>query len=129
MPDQDEIITQVRTLEAARYSAMLAADVAALTALLSRRLVYTHSSGYRDTRDSLLGKLDSGSLSYVSLEHPEEQVIVAGDAVLVFGKMIASILTAGEARQLNNLSLAVWAPEDDGQWRLVAFQSTAERPR
>jgi ketosteroid isomerase-like protein len=128
MPDQDEIIARVRTLETARASAMLASDVAALTALLSRRLVYTHSRGYRDTRDSLLAKMERGALSYVTLDLPADQFIVTGDAVVVVGKMIASVLVDGEARQLNNLSLAVWAHEDDGQWRLVAFQTTAEQP-
>jgi ketosteroid isomerase-like protein len=119
----DDVVAQVRAAEDRRYAAMLAADVGALDGLLSDRLVYTHSSGSRDTKESFLSKMRSGALAYVSVEHPESQLIVLGDAVLIIGEMHAEIQAGGASRRLDNASLSVWAAEDGG-WRLAAFQNT-----
>jgi hypothetical protein len=119
----DDVAAQVRAAEDRRYAAMLAADTDALDGLLSDRLVYTHSSGSRDTKDSFLSKMGSGALAYAWVEHPESQVVVLGDAVLIIGEMHAEVMVGGASRRLDNASLSVWAAEDGG-WRLAAFQNT-----
>jgi ketosteroid isomerase-like protein len=123
MTRADDVAAEIRQAEDRRFAAMLAGDVDALSQLLSDRLVYTHSTGSRDTKQSLLSKMADGSLTYLSIDHPVEQVIVLGDAVLVIGEMRAEVVLEGVARRLNNSALAVWAYEQ-GQWRLAAYQPT-----
>ena len=123
MSGPDETAVQIRAAEDRRYAAMLAADVGALGALLSDRLVYTHSSGSRDSKQTLLAKIGDGSLLYVALEHPVQQVIVLGDAALVIGEMHGDVLVDGLPRHLRSSVLAVWAAREGG-WQLAAFQPT-----
>lgn len=118
-----ETVARIRELEARRYAAMLAGDVAALDALLSERLVYCHSNAERDDKASYLERVRDKTFVYESIEHPEETIIVTSDAAAVVGSMIARGFWAGELRTLRNASLAVWAREPLG-WRLVAYQPT-----
>jgi ketosteroid isomerase-like protein len=113
----------IRSAEDRRYAAMVAADVDTLAGLLSDAVVYTHSSGSRDDKQTLLSKISDGSLVYVEVKHPVTQVIVLGEAVLVIGEMHADIVVGGQPRRLDNATLAVWAAQDGG-WRLAAFQPT-----
>jgi ketosteroid isomerase-like protein len=121
--DGQEVAGQVRAAEDRRYAAMIAGDVAALGELLSDRAVYTHSYGGRDTKQELLDVMSRGELVYHSVEHPVTEVIVLGDAAVVVGEMHAEVTSRGSSRQLANATIAVWGVED-GQWRMVAFQST-----
>jgi len=123
VPAAEEAAAQVRAAEDRRYAAMLAADAGTLAGLLSDDLVYTHTSGVRDTKQALLSKISGGSLVYVRLEHSVGQVIVLGDAGLVIGELRADIVSDGHPRRLANSVLAVWAAQDGG-WRLAAFQPT-----
>jgi ketosteroid isomerase-like protein len=123
VPSETEVAARIEQAEDERYAAMLAADVAALTGLLSDRLVYAHSSGYLDTKQSLLAKIADGSIVYSSVEHPVKQIVVLGDAAFASGEMHADIILRGQPKHLANISLAVWAIED-GAWRLIAYQAT-----
>lgn len=123
MPEGEEAAAQICAAEDRRYAAMLAADAGALAGLLSDGLVYTHTSGVRDTKQQLLAKIGGGDLRYVRLEHSVSQVVVLGDAALVIGEMHGDIVSGGQPKRLDNAVLAVWAAEDGG-WRLAAFQPT-----
>jgi Domain of unknown function (DUF4440) len=120
--EADEIAAAIRAAEDRRYAAMVGADVGALDALLSDRLVYAHSNGSRDSKDSLLAKSRDGSLLYVTLRHPVQQVIVLGDAALVIGEMHGDVVVNGLPRQLHSSVLAVWAAAGD-DWQFAAFQA------
>lgn len=114
----------IRALEDQRYAAMIAADIPALAALLSERLVYTHSNASVDDKASYLAKVEGRYFDYLDIAHPEEQLMVHGSTALVFGRMSAHLIMEGRTeRRLNNRTLAVWI-EDGGQWRMAAFQPT-----
>ncbi|MDF8357674.1 nuclear transport factor 2 family protein [Ensifer adhaerens] len=114
----------IRDLEEARYAAMLAGDVERLSKLCSDRLTYTHSQGERDDKASYLEKVSGGFFVYHEVSHPIDGLIVAGDAALVTGRMTARVSVAGTERKIDNSYLAVWLWEDDGVWRLAAYQPT-----
>jgi ketosteroid isomerase-like protein len=121
MPMQDEI----KALEARRYAAMKAGDVAALRALLSERLVYSHSDATQDTRDSYLQTLSAGSLRYHDIRFETTTVLPAGPAAAVaLGTMGADIHRNGAEKTIGAMTCAVWAREPGG-WRLLAYQPTA----
>jgi hypothetical protein len=60
--------TGLAAAEEARRQAMLGADTRALAAMCAETLVYVHSSGVIDSRESYLQKLDGGALRYETLE-------------------------------------------------------------
>ncbi|MDO8458722.1 MAG: nuclear transport factor 2 family protein [Burkholderiaceae bacterium] len=113
--------------EQLRRDAMLAGDSAALEALLSDAVVYGHSTGARDTRDSYLRKIRDGALRYLRLELSDLQAQVTPGAALVTGTMRATVRKDGQDKQVSSVFLTVWVPEpsDAGSaWRLRAHQGT-----
>lgn len=113
--------------EQLRRDAMLAGDSAALEALLSDAIVYVHSTGARDTRDSYLRKIRDGALRYLRLEFSDLHAQVTQGAALVTGSMRATVLKDGQEKQVSSVFLTVWVPEpsDVGvPWRLRAHPGT-----
>ena len=54
-------------LDRRRMEAMARKDVAALNELISDDLVYTHSSARLDTKQSLIGAMESGQTVYTAV--------------------------------------------------------------
>lgn len=113
----------VHAAEARRYSAMKAGDAGALADLLDEDLVYTHSDGSSDTRESYLAKVTAGHFVYHNIDAPIDHVIEFDNTAILAGRMVAEVVVGGEARRLANASLAVYRRRG-GQWRLVAYQPT-----
>lgn len=116
---------EISALEERRYAAMEAGDLEALGALLSDRLIYSHSDGSQDTKASYLATLSDGTLRYRKTWHEVKTVLPAGaDAAVALGTMGADITRHGTDRTIGSLTCAVWARED-GAWRLLAYQPTS----
>jgi hypothetical protein len=128
----------LRAAEAARLQAMQTNDGEALGALLSDTLIYQHSSGARDTRQSYLDRMASGSLRYEKVEFlaPEFRLVGGGGCVgLVHGRMLATVVRDGTPREIANSYVAVWELGDNDDrvahgsgWKLVALQGTTVAP-
>ena len=116
--------TQILAREQRRCAALLAADAEALAELLSDRLVFAHATAKYEDKQTLLAKMASGNIVYNTLEVTETQVVDLGETALLVSRLTASVTVAGQPRQIDNMTLSVWARES-GQWRLVAYQPTA----
>lgn len=114
---------KILDVESARYAAMLAGDCAALEPLLDEDLLYTHSDGARDSRETYLEKVRQGHFIYHAIDHPAEKVVVLSDCAIVVGRMHASVSVAGSRRQINNASIAVYRKVENG-WCLLMYQPT-----
>jgi ketosteroid isomerase-like protein len=123
MTVDDDVAGQIRALEARRYEAVTAGDVAALDELFAADLVYTHSDASADSKQSYLEKLAAGHFKYGPISHPEHSIVVRADCALVFADMRGEVQVAGQVRVLNSRSLAVWVRENES-WVLLAFQPT-----
>jgi ketosteroid isomerase-like protein len=123
MTTDKDVAEQIRALEARRYEAVTAGDLAALDGLLAADLVYTHSDASADSKQSYLERLAAGHFKYGPISHPETSIVVHGDCALVIGDMRGEVQIAGQVRVLNSRSLAVWVREN-GSWVLLAFQPT-----
>ena len=114
----------VLALEERRRQALLAGDLPALQGVLADDLVYVHSTGVCDRRDSYLAKLSGGSLRYLELHFSEQQVQLLPQAAVVSGRMSAVVSKDGQRKNVASLFMTVWACDADGHWRLHAHQGT-----
>ena len=70
-------------LDKKRMTAMAQKDLATLNALLADDLVYTHSSARLDTKQSLIGDMESGATVYTSVEPSDVKAQDLGDTVVL----------------------------------------------
>ena len=83
-------------LDRQRMAAMAEKDVAALTKILSDDLIYTHSSARLDTKQSLIGAMESGATVYTSVEPSDVVAQDLGDAVVLTGVAAISVNSGGK---------------------------------
>jgi ketosteroid isomerase-like protein len=124
-PDNTE--SEIRDLEARRFRALTEADVPALERLLSDDLIYTHASGWRQTKAELLASIRSGELLYHSFTADDVKVRSYGNVVLVTGRAAAKVRAKGQELNVSLLYFEAYVKQD-GRWQLVAWQSTRLGP-
>lgn len=110
-------------LDNQRMEAMAKKDIATLNALLSDDLVYTHSSARLDTKQSLIGAMESGATVYTAVVPSEVVAQDLGDAVVLTGVARISVTSNGNAINFGVRFTDVYANKG-GQWQMVAWQST-----
>lgn len=116
--------SELLSLEDRRCAAMIQADLDALGVLLSDDLLWTHSSAHQDTKSSFLDGLRSGATRYLDIRRSEEKILIRGDIAVTSGVADMRAVVKGEEKVLRNRYTNVWAFEG-GQWRMLAWQSTA----
>lgn len=110
----------------ARVRAMIAADIAALDALLTRDCVYVHSNGSVQTKRALLAALQTGGMRYAAIRYaaPPEIRVYGPDAAVLTGTTHLEVkLADGRTLKPTLLVTAIYVRQD-GQWRLASYQST-----
>lgn len=120
----DDITAAVLASEQERCSAMLAADNAALETILDPSLQFCHATGAVDGKDAFLAKMATGRIRYTGIAWSEEQVAKLAEGVaMLTGRMNTDVEVEGTVKQLRNRVITIWR-QSDGNWRLLAFQST-----
>ena len=71
-------------------------DIATLERLLSDDLVYTHSSARLDTKQSLIGNMESGGTVYTAVEPSDVKAQDLGDAVVLTGCAVLASWRRGD---------------------------------
>jgi ketosteroid isomerase-like protein len=110
-------------LDRTRMAAMAEKDVATLNKLLADDLVYTHSSARLDTKQSLIGAMQSGATVYSSVEPSDVVAQDCGDAVVLTGLARISVDSGGKPMKFDVRFTDVYAKRG-GQWQMVVWQST-----
>jgi ketosteroid isomerase-like protein len=110
-------------LDKQRMTAMAQKDIAALNRLLADDLVYTHSSARLDTKQSLIGNMESGSTVYTAVEPSDVKAQDLGDTVVLTGACRISVMAQGRPNSFSVRFTDVYANKG-GQWQMVAWQST-----
>ena len=110
-------------LDKQRMTAMAQKDLATLNKLLSDDLVYTHSSARLDTKQSLIGNMESGSTVYTAVEPSGVKAQDLGDTVILTGACRISVTAQGRPNSFSVRFTDVYANKG-GQWQMVAWQST-----
>ena len=110
-------------LDKKRMTAMAQKDIATLKALLSDDLIYTHSTARLDTKQSLIGNMESGSTVYTAVEPSDVKAQDLGDAVVLTGACRISVMAQGRPNSFSVRFTDVYANKG-GQWQMVTWQST-----
>ena len=110
-------------LDKQRMEAMAKKDIAALNALISDDLVYTHSTARLDTKQSLIGNMESGSTVYTSVVPSDVKAQDLGDTVVLTGSCRIGVMSQGRPNSFGVRFTDVWANKG-GKWQMVTWQST-----
>jgi ketosteroid isomerase-like protein len=124
---QHSLESEIRAADTSRFRALTEGDLPALERVLSDDLVYTHASGWRQTKAELLASLRSGELVYHSFSSDNLKIQVLGTAVVVTGHAAIKARTKGQELDVSSLYLEVYVKRD-GRWQLAAWQSTRLGP-
>jgi hypothetical protein len=106
-----------------RYAAMIGLDWPGLEATLHEELVYTHSSGDRDSKKSYLASVTAGRPVYHDVDIRERFVVEWGDVALLHGRVRIYIESRGSSNWYDILYQGGWVKED-GRWQMIAWSST-----
>jgi ketosteroid isomerase-like protein len=120
MPANGQTIIE---LDRKRMTAMAEKDVATLRSLLADDLIYTHSSARLDTKQSLIGAMESGATVYTGVEPSEVKAQDLGDAVVLTGIAAIKVTSNGKPNAVR-VRFTVFYARRAGQWQMVAWQST-----
>jgi ketosteroid isomerase-like protein len=114
---------QIIELDRRRMTAMAEKDIATLNEILSDDLIYTHSNARIDTKQSLIGAMQSGATVYTAVEPSEVVAQDLGDAVVLTGVAAISVNAGGTPNSFRVRFTDVYANQA-GTWRMVTWQST-----
>ena len=110
-------------LDRKRMTAMAKKDIATLNAVLADDLVYTHSSARLDTKQSLIGAMQSGATVYNAVEPSDVKAQDLGSAVVLTGVARIQVMSGGKPNAFSVRFTDVYANRG-GQWQMVSWQST-----
>jgi hypothetical protein len=110
-------------LDRKRMLAMAEKDIATLNAVLADDLVYTHSSARLDTKQSLIGNMESGSTVYNAVEPSDVTAQDLGSAVVLTGIARIRVTSGGNPNAFAVRFTDVYANKG-GKWQMVTWQST-----
>lgn len=120
MADNAQLIID---LDRKRMQAMAQKDIATLNAVLGDDLIYTHSSARLDTKQSLIGNMQSGATVYTSVEPSDVKAQDLGSAVVLTGVARISVTSGGKPNSFSVRFTDVYANRG-GTWQMVTWQST-----
>jgi ketosteroid isomerase-like protein len=120
MPDNGQMIID---LDKKRMQAMAAKDLTTLNAVLADDLIYTHSSARLDTKQTLIGSMQSGATVYTSVEPSEVKAQDLGDAVVLTGIAHIKVVSNGTPNAFGVRFTDVYAKRN-GRWQMATWQST-----
>ncbi len=107
----------------ARFAATIKADVAALSALMTDDLTYTHSSGVTETKAEFLDGIRSGKYAYRSIDSKDRRVRLHGEAAIVSGTAHIVIEPGGKRTEIDLYFSELYVKEG-GAWRMALWQAT-----
>ena len=106
-----------------RMQAMADKDIGKLKGMLCKDLIYCHSSARLDTRDSLIGNMESGATVYTAVVPSDVVAQDLGGSVVLTGTARIEVVSGGKPNAFGVRFTDVWQNQD-GTWRMVAWQST-----
>ncbi|MEZ5650816.1 MAG: nuclear transport factor 2 family protein [Burkholderiaceae bacterium] len=117
------VFDQITSLDEARVRATLDKDFDAVAGVIGETLRYVHGSGTDEDRDLYMQRLREGFYDYRGLKVARREFRRFGQTVLVHGDIAIHVFVKGSERDFVSRYLQIWA-EQNGEWKMVAWQST-----
>jgi ketosteroid isomerase-like protein len=108
--------------EKQRFAAQVSRDYDALGKLLADDLVYTHSNGNTDNKQTYIQTIRDGKFRYEQIDVAEQRVRLYGDVALINGICQIKATNNGEPTNLK-LKYTDAYIRRHGQWQLITWQS------
>ena len=110
-------------LDRKRMAASVAKDYDTLNQVIGDDLIYTHSSARMDTKQSLIGAMQSGATVYTAMTPSDVVAQDLGDSVVLTGVCAISVMSGGKPNSFRVRFTDVYAKRAKG-WQMVTWQST-----
>lgn len=110
-------------LEDRRWKAVIAADWAALGAMIHDDLVYTHAHAQVDTKSSYLAGLKASPAKIKTVKRSEEQVRIFGGTGYIAGALASEVDDAGTRKTVRVRFFSLWTQTPSG-WKFAGWQTT-----
>jgi ketosteroid isomerase-like protein len=110
-------------LDRKRMTAMAEKNVDTLNQVIADDLIYTHSSARTDTKQTLIGAMQSGATVYTSVVPSDVVAQDLGDSVVLTGVAAISVTSGGKPNSFRVRFTDVYAKRAAG-WQMVTWQST-----
>lgn|SRR5487761_111932 len=125
--DDSSIAQTVLKVEHERAEAQIQRNFPVLDRLIGNDLTYTHASGMTQSKAEILGELKSGTLVYKSITNTDVKPRVYGNTAVLTGLSDMTAIHYGKTLHLSLLFIEVDVKRN-GQWQMVAYQSTRAKP-
>lgn len=106
-----------------RIAATIAGDPAALGAMMTDDLTYTHSSAVTETKAEFLDGLRTGKYLYREIKPGERRVRVWGNAAVVSGPAHIVIEPGGKRTEIDLYFTELYVKQG-GRWKMALWHST-----
>lgn len=119
-----EVIEVIQALERERFRAMVDGDAAQLDRLLSEQVGYIHTNGKRETKQQFIASITTGRRRYRQIEIQSQDIVPVGrETCIVTGRALIE-MGVGSGALLFPVAYTAVQAQEQGQWRLVAWQAT-----
>jgi ketosteroid isomerase-like protein len=108
--------------QAARFNAMVNADVERLEEFLADDLTYTHTTGWIESKAEFLSTVESGRIDYMVVTPREVKVRIYGDFAIMTG-LSRMQGTVGDRTVDFTIRFTDVSRRVGNSWQLVAWQS------
>ncbi len=112
----------VVAVEKQRFAAQVSRDYDALGQILADDLVYNHSNGNTDGKQSYIQSIRDGKSVYEQIDVIEQKVRLYGDVALVNGVCLIKLAANGASTNLKLKYTDAYARRN-GKWQLITWQS------
>jgi hypothetical protein len=107
-----------------RFRAMVDGDGPLLDKLLSESVSFVHTNGKRESKQQFIDAITAGRRRYRQIEIQSQDVVVVGcETCVVTGRALIE-MEANNGALLFPIAYTSIQSQEDGQWRLVAWQAT-----
>ncbi|WP_322103641.1 nuclear transport factor 2 family protein [Paraburkholderia sp. J41] len=117
-------IEAIRGLERERFRAMVDGDGSSLEQLLSDQATFVHTNGKRETRQQFIDAITAGRRRYRQIEIQSQDVLLVGSETCIVSGRVLIEMEANSGALLFPIAYTSIQTQEDGRWRLVAWQAT-----
>jgi hypothetical protein len=123
MPNDGFAEQSALEFQAARFKAMIEEDVESLQGFLADDLIYSHTTGLKETKLEFLASIESRNIDYLSVIREEVNVRIYGGVAVMTGT--ARVQGAVGDREVSfTMGFLDVSTRVGESWQLVAWQST-----